>query len=47
MIPTTASRKKLIRKIITWETPSGVDISDPSLTKELILALSIELTPEL
>ena len=46
MIPTTASRKKLTRKIITWETLLGIDISDPPSTKESILALSIELALE-
>ena len=46
MIPITADRRKLIGKLITQETPSGVDISDPPSTKESILALSTELTPE-
>ena len=42
MIPTIAGRKKLTRKIITRETPSGVDISDPPSTEESILALPVE-----
>ena len=46
IIPTTASRRKLIRKIITWETLSGVDISDPPSIEESIPALPTELTPE-
>ena len=46
MMPTTAGRRKLTRKIITRETPSGVDISDPPSTEESIPALPAEPTPE-
>ena len=46
IIPTIAGRRKLIGKLITQETPSGVDISDPPSTEESIPALPIEPTPE-
>ena len=46
MILTTASRRKLTKKIIIWETLSGVDISDPPSTEESILALLAEPIPE-
>ena len=46
IIPTITSRRKLIGKLITRETPLGIDISDPPLTEESIPASPTEPIPK-